>query len=141
MLGGGGTLNDVNDDGDVTFADTWLGDFLGFDKDGGMGIDGPSASASFHGARKTGGTGKESVSDLGTKRTYSGGSYSDSKRVKSKTKTAPIVNEPKTSTADRKGSQATFSSPKAPRRSVVKGRDGKAIKTSGGGTVKGRVIK
>lgn len=141
LLGGGGTLNDVDNDGRVGFGDTWLGDFLGFDKDGGMGIDGPSASASFHGARKTGGTGKESVSDLGTNRTYSGGSYSDSKRVKSKTKVAPIVKKPKTSTADRKGSQATFSSPKPPRRSVVKGRDGKSIKTSGGGTVKGRIIK
>ena len=141
LLGGGGTLNDVDNDGTVGFGDTWLGDFLGFDEGGGFGIDGPSASASFHGARKTGGTGRESVSNLGTKRTYSGGSYSDSKEGTSKTKTASIVVKPKTSTADRKGSQATFSAPKAPPRSVVKGSDGKAIKTSDGGTVKGRVIK
>ena len=142
LLGGGGTLNDVDNDGKVGFGDTWLGDFLGFDSNGGMGIDGPSASSSFHGARKTGGTGRQSVSNLGTKRTYSGGSYSDSKRSNTKTViNKPIVSKPKTSTADRKGSQATLSSPKAPRRSVVKGKDGKAIKTSGGGTVKGRIIK
>tara|TARA_R110001599_G_scaffold64102_5_gene180060 strand:- start:18 stop:1475 length:1458 start_codon:yes stop_codon:yes gene_type:complete len=138
LLGGGGTLNDVDGDNRVGFGDTWLGDFLGFDSGGGMGIDGPNASASFHGARKTGGTGRKSVSNLGTKRTYSGGSYSDSKS--SKNKPAPIVTKPKISTSDRKGRDSVAVAAK-PRRSKVVGRDGKSIKTGSGGTVKGRIIK
>lgn len=47
----GGT--DGKPDGRVTFADTWLGDALGFD--GSFGIDGPSLAESRAGARRKGG--------------------------------------------------------------------------------------
>lgn len=42
-----------NPDGRVTFADTWLGDALGFD--GSFGVDGPSLAESRAGARRKGG--------------------------------------------------------------------------------------
>lgn len=63
LLGGGGVLRDVDGDGEVNFGDTWLGDLLGFDKNG-AGIQGPKQSDSFNGARRVGGTGKLSYRSL-----------------------------------------------------------------------------
>ena len=63
LLGGGGVLRDVDGDGEVNFGDTWLGDLLGFDKNG-SGIQGPKQSDSFNGARRVGGTGKLSYRSL-----------------------------------------------------------------------------
>ncbi len=64
LLGGGGILQDVDNSGEIDFGDTWLGDLLGFDV-GGAGIQGPSQSDSWDGARRTGGTGSEANLDLG----------------------------------------------------------------------------
>jgi len=64
LLGGGGILQDVDGSGTVDFGDTWLGDMLGFDV-GGSGIQGPSQSDSWDGARRTGGTGSKANLDLG----------------------------------------------------------------------------
>lgn len=58
LFGGGGTLNDVNNDGKSNFGDTFLGDLLGFDGQGG--VQGPGLRASFNGDRRTGGTGTRS---------------------------------------------------------------------------------
>ena len=77
LLGGGGTLNDNDGDGDVDFGDTFLGDLLGFDA-GGAGIQegGANMSDSFHGARRTGGTGRLSK-DLGESGSSSSSSVTD----------------------------------------------------------------
>lgn len=64
LLGGGGILQDVDNSGEIDFGDTWLGDLLGFDV-GGAGIQGPSQSDSWDGARRTGGTGSKANLDLG----------------------------------------------------------------------------
>ena len=64
LLGGGGILQDVDGSGTVDFGDTWLGDLLGFDV-GGTGIQGPKQSDSWDGARRTGGTGTKSNTNLG----------------------------------------------------------------------------
>ena len=64
LLGGGGILQDVDGNGKIDFGDTWLGDLLGFDV-GGSGIQGPSQSDSWSGARRTGGTGTKSNTNLG----------------------------------------------------------------------------
>jgi len=64
LLGGGGILQDVDGNGVIDFGDTWLGDMLGFDV-GGAGIQGPSQSDSWDGARRTGGTGSKANLDLG----------------------------------------------------------------------------
>ena len=64
LLGGGGILQDVDDNGVIDFGDTWLGDMLGFDV-GGSGIQGPSQSDSWNGARRSGGTGSKANLDLG----------------------------------------------------------------------------
>ena len=64
LLGGGGILQDVDNSGEIDFGDTWLGDLLGFDV-GGAGIQGPSQSDSWDGARRTGGTGSDANLDLG----------------------------------------------------------------------------
>jgi hypothetical protein len=58
VLGGGGILNDMNNDGKVDFFDTWLGDQ--FDDS----YEGPALSDSFHGSRRTGGTGTKSKKSL-----------------------------------------------------------------------------
>ena len=65
LLGGGGILQDVDGNGIVDFGDTWLGDMLGFDFGGKTGIQGPSQSDSWDGARRTGGTGSKANLDLG----------------------------------------------------------------------------
>ena len=65
LLGGGGILQDVDGSGTVDFGDTWLGDMLGFDLGGKTGIQGPSQSDSWDGARRTGGTGTKSNTNLG----------------------------------------------------------------------------
>lgn len=64
LLGGGGILQDVDGNGVIDFGDTWLGDLLGFDV-GGSGIQGPKQSDSWDGARRTGGTGTKSNTNLG----------------------------------------------------------------------------
>ncbi len=64
LLGGGGILQDVDNSDTIDFGDTWLGDLLGFDV-GGAGIQGPSQSDSWDGARRTGGTGSDANLDLG----------------------------------------------------------------------------
>ena len=64
LLGGGGILQDVDNSGEIDFGDTWLGDLLGFDV-GGAGIQGPSQSDSWDGARRSGGTGSKANLDLG----------------------------------------------------------------------------
>lgn len=46
----GGKLQDVNRDNQVSFADTWIGDMLGFDGQGG--VQGPSMRDSMGGARR-----------------------------------------------------------------------------------------
>lgn len=46
-------LNDISKDGKIDFADTWMGDFLGFD--GEAGVQGPGLQASREGARRGGG--------------------------------------------------------------------------------------
>ena len=46
-----GDLNDVNNDGKVDFADTFLGDLLGLD--GKIGVQGPGLKASLQGARRS----------------------------------------------------------------------------------------
>jgi hypothetical protein len=65
LLGGGGILQDVDGNGVIDFGDTWLGDMLGFDFGGKTGIQGPSQSDSWDGARRTGGTGSKANLDLG----------------------------------------------------------------------------
>lgn len=47
-------LSDTDGVEGPSFGDTWLGDLLGFDKDG-PGVDGPGLRESFGGARRTGG--------------------------------------------------------------------------------------
>ena len=64
LLGGGGILQDVDGNGVIDFGDTWLGDLLGFDV-GGSGVQGPTQSDSWNGARRTGGTGTKSNTNLG----------------------------------------------------------------------------
>lgn len=51
IFGGGGRLLDISEDGKTTFADTWLGDLLGFD--GSLGVNGPNLKESWGGARRT----------------------------------------------------------------------------------------
>jgi hypothetical protein len=58
VLGGGGILNDMNNDGVVNFLDTWAGDQIDDS------YEGPSLSDSFHGARRTGGTGTKAKKSL-----------------------------------------------------------------------------
>lgn len=70
LFGGGGTLNDVNNDGKSNFGDTFLGDLLGFDGQGG--VQGPGLRASFNGDRRTGGTGTRS-NDLSETKAYDTG--------------------------------------------------------------------
>ena len=64
LLGGGGILQDVDGNGVIDFGDTWLGDLLGFDV-GGTGVQGPTQSDSWNGARRSGGTGTKSNTNLG----------------------------------------------------------------------------
>ena len=64
LLGGGGILQDVDGNGKIDFGDTWLGDLLGFDV-GGTGVQGPTQSDSWDGARRSGGTGTKSNTNLG----------------------------------------------------------------------------
>lgn len=45
-------LQDIDGDGKVSFADTWLGDMLGFDA-GGSGVQGPGLQQSWGGSRRT----------------------------------------------------------------------------------------
>lgn len=49
-------LKDTSGDGKVSFADTWLGDFLGFDGAFGIAEGKPGLKESFGGARRTSGT-------------------------------------------------------------------------------------
>ena len=46
-------LNDISKDGKISFADTWMGDLLGFD--GEVGVQGPGLQESREGARRSGG--------------------------------------------------------------------------------------
>ena len=64
LLGGGGILQDVDGNGEIDFGDTWLGDLLGFDV-GGTGVQGPTQSDSWDGARRSGGTGTKANTNLG----------------------------------------------------------------------------
>ena len=54
-------LSDTSGDGEISFADTWLGDLLGFD--GKAGVQGDNLRDSFRGSRRTGGGSKGGTGD------------------------------------------------------------------------------
>lgn len=84
-------LTDVSGDGRVSFADTWLGDLLGFDGEAGIGEGNPNLSESRGGARRNN-TGGDSPG--GVMNTGSSSSKESSSSTVIKPKARPEVNVP-----------------------------------------------
>jgi hypothetical protein len=107
VLGGGGILNDMNNDGVVNFLDTWAGDQIDDS------YEGPSLSDSFHGARRTGGTGTKAKKSLDNHKPAKATTASGSKQDDRSSFAERLAKEGK---ATRKGSTAPKTSIRPSRR-------------------------
>jgi hypothetical protein len=107
VLGGGGILNDMNNDGVVNFLDTWAGDQIDDS------YEGPSLSDSFHGARRTGGTGTKAKKSLVDHKPAKATTASGSKQDDRSSFAESLAKEGK---ATRKGSTAPKTSIRPSRR-------------------------
>ena len=107
VLGGGGILNDMNNDGVVNFLDTWAGDQIDDS------YEGPSLSDSFHGARRTGGTGTKAKKSLADHKPAKATTASGSKQDDRSSFAERLAKEGK---ATRKGSAAPKTSIRPSRR-------------------------
>jgi len=125
VLGGGGILNDMNNDGVVNFLDTWAGDQIDDS------YEGPSLSDSFHGARRTGGTGTKAKKSLADHKPAKATTASGSKQDDRSSFAERLAKEGK---ATRKGSAAPKTSIRPSRRpSGGTGQDNNPNKRAKGG--------
>jgi hypothetical protein len=129
VLGGGGILNDMNNDGKVDFYDTWLGDQ--FDDS----YEGPSLSDSFHGSRRTGGTGTKAKKSLSEHK--SGTDYITNPTKKERDRRESATDRIKADTSAARERAKTSAAAKAGK-SAPKRTDGKY---SGSGRAKGGLMK
>jgi|11_taG_2_1085331.scaffolds.fasta_scaffold00061_20 hypothetical protein len=129
VLGGGGILNDMNNDGKVDFFDTWLGDQ--FDNS----YEGPSLSDSFHGSRRTGGTGTKAKKSLSEHK--SGTDYITNPTKKERDRRESATDRIKADTSAARERAKTSAAAKAGK-SAPKRADGKY---SGSGRAEGGLMK